>query len=1400
MCTRSLGQSRITFASCPMSSTSRILVSSFTPHRALQSHHKVYLGFSKRVASSCRFRCTVAEAHVEKSTLVGQRRSPSDLIVFRRSRFAAHLNELRRRNCLPEGFKRDEPSPLSKALITAGRLQEERVLKLLREKFGLEVVSIPFGSREEVLSKTRELVRKRTQVIHQAAVGDEKMFGYVDVLIRDDVNPFIDGKKGDGSYSVCEIKLASVEKGDYAIQAATYANLVNPLLQNEGLDETKHVLLWLGKDTESPVAFRVNDVQCFYKNLRRNFDRFVSNFDENAPLPPMPLDDCSPWNEVRDEILTKQDSLLKIAGMRVSQANALKNHLGLSTMRDFATYSGRGSAPQLGRHVFSRLQRQAALQVATEDASPSKPPSYRVIDTEESGWGLNRLPSLVGGDIYFDMEGFPLGEDGGLEYLFGASTYHEHLEKDRLERRVSRSKDKGVIRDDLTFHAWWAHDPSAEEAAFVSFIDFVADRVEHSLSETSIHVYHYGHYEVSALRRLAARAETADGLRAGDILEDLIRKGTFVDIYEIVRGGLQIGTPNYSIKQVEKLAGINRSGDECADAQNSVALYHEWRVLGQVQDHGEERENRARAKILVDIKSYNKQDCESLEAVVSWLRQLARENDIKYIGNVQVVEEISDDPDENEADKLDLPPGTCGRTPEAKLADSAVISAAGNLSKDLLRLVNHKADEGESSVKRSMAALLGYHVREGGPARARFAERVRLAHTGDNERVWRADMMADVRLENILPPRGPRSKRPQARFRYDPSQPCGLSPLESGTLVARSSSSGTEGEASWIRGFLTVKYVGDGTITATIGKQFIDPDTGEADVPSSGVLVSCDGLGYCPAVLRQSILNNFQHLASGPEDITKKLMSNYLGREGIGMQKDITRGNFMRTVSNLQNQVIAVQGPPGSGKTRLMSEVIKQLVVDEGKTVAVCSNSHAAIDNLLLRSIQSGVPSEQVAKVGAAMSKESLAVHNFGAVCTKSNIGSVKVAGLSLDTVDSNETKGNGKKVSKRAKAFSVVGATAYALAAPSARLQFDYLFVDEAGQVPLANFIATLSCAKSALLVGDQQQLEMPIQGLHPSGVGRSCLSYLVGQNVAIVSPRLGLFLDSSYRMTPQLCSFISHNIYDGVLKAHQCTFDNRVKFPSRKQSERNLIKADRGLVFISREQYETVSTASNMLYSEKEYTWSSPWGFDMEPKEEPVASLPASSRHSLVEVSIIEDVVESLLEATYVSAEDEEKPMTARDILVVAPYNLQVRQLRDALHSRFGKGLRVGTVDKFQGQEAAVAIVSVCGTKDDEVNSSDDRSFADEYEVPLEDDSDSQVSKRGPEFVLRRNRLNVAMSRAQCLAIVVGSEKLAGRSPGSKWGRTLDEVKMMSFYAGLIEAGLKNNSMKRSDSRPYE
>jgi uncharacterized protein len=401
----------------------------------------------------------------------------------------------------------------------------------------------------------------------------------------------------------------------------------------------------------------------------------------------------------------------------------------------------------------------------------------------------------------------------------------------------------------------------------------------------------------------------------------------------------------------------------------------------------------------------------------------------------------------------------------------------------------------------------------------------------------------------------------------------------------------------------------------------------------------------------------------------------------------------IRIVGSMNGGCLVIQGPPGTGKTYTASRMILELL-QAGKRVGITSNSHKAITNLM-----SGV--------GYAMNEAGVPLPGI-------RVGEDKSDPL-FERFPNFTHAASSKDAAKRYSSGLIAG-TPWTMTAPDFRDKLDFLFIDEAGQVSLANAVAMTVSSNNLVLLGDQMQLEQPVQGSHPGDSGMSVLQYALKDTKrslpdapvyhAVVPPDYGLFLGESRRMHPAVCEFISASIYDGRLTSiADCALQQLTESPLGKSA---------GVMFVGVEHDGDV-------------------------------------QRSEAEIEVARGLCDQLLGSQYQTREGKLETLQLADILFISPYNSQVTGLRAALP----EGARVGSVDKFQGQEAPVCILSLCS-------------------------SYGEYGSRGLGFILDRNRVNVAVSRAKCLALVVGDPRIAQSSAS-----TLDDMVLVNLFCKIRAFG---------------
>ncbi len=381
-------------------------------------------------------------------------------------------------------------------------------------------------------------------------------------------------------------------------------------------------------------------------------------------------------------------------------------------------------------------------------------------------------------------------------------------------------------------------------------------------------------------------------------------------------------------------------------------------------------------------------------------------------------------------------------------------------------------------------------------------------------------------------------------------------------------------------------------------------------------------------------------------------------------------GSLADAALSLDSSYLFVQGPPGSGKTWNGARVAVALM-RAGQRVGVTALSHKAIhkflDDLEEAADEAGFEFRGMKKGAGEGHYENRFVE-----CTNSN-----------DAMLDPE--------------LQLLAGTSWLFARGHMDQHIDTLFVDEGGQFALADALAVATSARNLVLLGDPNQLPQVSQGSHPPGAEVSVLGHLLGEDKT-VRPDMGVFLERTWRMRPEVNDYVSETFYEGRLE------------PAEVTSTRSVADGN-GVRFLSVEHV-------------------------------------GHSQAAPEEADRVRAEIERLVGSPYVE-DGVERPLRYEDFIVVAPYNAHVRCLREKLPEE----VRVGTVDKFQGQEATVSFFSMASSSGEDV-------------------------PRGIEFLFSSNRLNVAISRARCLACVVASPRLLEANP-----RTVEQMQLVNALCRYVE-----------------
>jgi predicted RecB family nuclease len=805
------------------------------------------------------------------------------------------------------------------------------------------------------------------------------------------------------------------------------------------------------------------------------------------------------------------------------------------------------------------------------------------------------------------------------------------LEGDPFVAEGGREYLFGFIRADGSYEARWAFTEPEERQGFEWAMDVIARAIaEHP----TMRVYHYSPYEPAAFKRLMGRHATRE-----NELDAMLRSGRFVDLYAVVRQGLRAGVERYSIKNLEPLYEFHRDVDlDLANLQ-----------LRELEKALETGATSLPPEVARAVEGYNRDDCVSTLRLRDWLETLRA-------GLIATGTEVPRPALEN-------------GEPSAELDEKAKEVEALR-ARLLARLPADRAEHDDPQRARwILAYLLDYHRREN---KATWWEYFRLSDLPVEEWYDERDAVAGLefveRLGFKIGKKGKPTRSVIDRYRYPPQEmeiddgsKVRLDRKATAELLASEGKPTTDAQGREVSPIEVGKVVAVDRVARTID---IQKGPGRATLHPKAVF-AFTFIGAQP--MEQSLLRIGTAVADGGsqypaarsllERRPPRLCSGVFARPSHEDPTTYAR----RIAADLDRTTFAIQGPPGAGKTYCGAEMILELV-GQGKRVGITANSHKVIRNLLdevaLHANRAGVPVALGHKCDDDDDVESAGVREFGDNAS------------ALAALQGNETQ--------------VLGGTAWMWAREEFADSVDVLFVDEAGQMALANVIAVSQAAGSLVLLGDPQQLEQPMQGSHPEGVAVSALQHLLGDEATMPDDR-GLFLEHTWRLAPKICEFTSEVFY-----------------------ERRLVSRP-GL---ERQQLVGVADVPSAGLALLEV-----------PHD---GNRNASDEEAVIVADLVERLTRNGLHWT--DGDGAARPITGPDILIVAPYNAQVTKLRERVD---GTGARVGTVDKFQGQQAPVVIYTMATSSPEE-------------------------APRGMEFLYSLNRLNVATSRAKCLAIVVMSPRL--------------------------------------------
>ena len=1095
-----------------------------------------------------------------------------------------------------------EPSwdnPHAKVLQQRGLEHERDYVESLRVA-GLVIVDLSAEPEATAIEATWAAMGSGAPAIVQASLSSGEWRGRADVLMRIE-RP---SKLGDWSYEVVDCKLGRETKAETVLQLCLYSELISEL---QGMDPERFHVIRPNVGYE-PESYRLSSFAAYYRSVKEALRKAVADGSEETYPEPVSHCDICRWWKGCDQRRRADDHLSFVAGASKLQRKELVAQ-GIPTLEAL----GRLALPlpfrptRGSREGYVRIREQARVQLEARTEGQLK---FELLESGPAE-GLARLPGPSVGDIFLDFEGDPFAGEGGIEYLTGVVT----------------AKEDGT----LGYECRWATDRAQERAAFEWFIDFTFERMTRY---SDLHIYHFGSYEPSALKRLMLRYATRE-----EEVDRLLRGIKFIDLHGIIKQSLRASVEQYSLKDLERFCRYHRNVPlaEANQARHFIEHQLELSPSPKLTDES--------VKL---VERYNEDDCRATERLRNWLEQLRAE----------IVANGADVP---RPPQIDTAPSEATAAHQQRIA---VLFEA--LTRELPAEPEDRSPE--ESARWLLAHALDWHQRE---EKVKWWEFFRMKDLSEEDLYEERTAIVGLILRQRMPKMSPRERAPIDQYGY-PLQECSIK------VGAK---------------LFTLDEERFGEVVA------VDPTARTIDVKK---VMKLDAVH--PAAVfaythfkteeqSESILRLADWIVANGIDspgdyrAARDLLLRTAPRFTAGHSLIVRPGDDVVQVARrlglaMDHSVLPIQGPPGSGKTFTGARMICELV-SHGRKVGITAVSHKAIRKLL----------DDVVKAAGEM--------NIAGVACAHRTETDRPTGGPVREIGSN----SAALGELQGGTINVLGGTSWMWARADFMNSVHTLFVDEAGQMSLANVLACSPAGQNLALLGDPQQLEQPQKGSHPEGSDISALAHLLGGHVTIGETQ-GLFLSETRRLHPAICSFTSEMFYEGRLVSFEGL--------DRQSLNAEVPFSGAGLWFLP------VSHEGNQSYSAEEV--------------EQVAAL-----------------LELLTKAenTWTDRHGNQHALTADDILIVAPYNYQVNRLADRL-----PGAKVGTVDRFQGQEAPVVIYSMAT-------------------------SSPEDAPKGIEFLYNLNRFNVATSRSRCACLLVASPRLL--SPECRTPRQMELANALCRYVEM-------------------
>jgi uncharacterized protein len=792
--------------------------------------------------------------------------SASDLSTHIACPHATYLNLQEAKGSLkPPG----ETYAAIQALQKKGEEFERNYLEQLKGERKI-IVEIDRTNSRQALQDTMNAMAAGADIIYQARLENDTWNGWADFLVKTNKPSHF----GSWSYEVMDTKLSRETKAGAILQICLYSEILNALQSH--MPEYMYI-----NNPNGLHPYRVDDFMAFYRSMKNKLQRAVLVPHSGYPDPVAHCDICK-WWRLCNERRRKDDHLHFIAGMGKLQMREVKEHQ-VTTLESMAgLHSGFSWKPKRGSvETYERLAHQADLQLKWRTTNS---PVFEILPIEPDA-GFYKLPDPSAHDMFFDFEGDPFVGTTGLEYLFGWF-YQDY------------------------YYDLWAKNEVEEKQALETFMDTV---MKIFAANPAMHIYHYGAYEQTALKRLVGKYAIKE-----EELDTLLRADVFVNLHSLTRRAIIAGVESYSLKDLEKLHGYLREADLRMVAPHKL-LYEGLLESGSIEDVSEDSKQV--------VRTYNKDDCISTKYLRDWLEE-QRNNLIKKGMSIPRPVPGHGEPSENiqEHQKRIQP-----------LFDALV--------KDVPFEKQSRTDDQQANWL--LANMLDWYRRE---KKSFWWEMFRLQDLTDEELLDEKDALSEL----VFTGNRENEKKSFVDYYSFPDQETSLT---GGNIVRFGDKEiGTIHRIDFDKRIVGIKKNKNSTEihpTHVICGDFI-PDGSKEDAilrfADCVILNGIDGVGKRRAG-RDLLLRK-------PPRITGSLSSCSSAQEQL-----------IEWVHKLDNGVLPIQGPPGTGKSYNAARVILSLV-KTGKRIGVTALSHKVITGLLEKLLEEASKDRIVIRIVQKVNKD----------------------------------------------------------------------------------------------------------------------------------------------------------------------------------------------------------------------------------------------------------------------------------------------------------------------------------------------------------------------------------------------------------------------------------------------